>query len=135
MRKLTGDIRQVPPMVSAMKVGGVPLYKRARKGQVVEREPKPVHVYEFALAGFDPPRAAFRLRCTKGTYVRTLCADVGDALGCGAHLEQLRRTRSGEFSVDDALPLDRILQMDRDALAGRIIPMHELALRAASGPA
>jgi tRNA pseudouridine55 synthase len=134
MRKLTGDIRQIPPMVSAMKVDGVPLYKRARRGQVVERKPKLVHVYAFDLLGFAPPRATFRLRCTKGTYVRTLCSDVGDALGCGAHLEQLRRTRSGDFDLSDALPLDDLLAMRREDFIGRMIPLHALALAAAAGP-
>jgi len=123
MAKLTGDLLQVPPMVSAVKVDGVPLYRRARKGQTVEREPRLIHVYEFALLSFESPRAGFRVRCTKGTYVRKLCADVGAALGCGAHLETLRRTQSGAISIADALTMDKILAMDREALAKVIIPL------------
>ncbi len=121
--KLRGDVYQVPPMVSAVKVEGVPLYKRARKGQTVEREPKLVHVYEFRVATFEAPRAAFVVKCSKGTYVRTLCADVGEALGCGAHLAALRRTVSGDLSVEDALPLDALLRLSRDELMDRVLPV------------
>ena len=127
IHKLTGDLMQVPPMVSAVKVQGVPLYKRARKGQVVEREPKLVHIYEFTLREFRPPSASFVLRCTKGTYVRSLCADIGEALGCGAHLEQLRRTQSGAIRIENALPLDHVLAMERDELLEHIRPIREFA--------
>lgn len=128
MKKLTGDIMQTPPMVSAVKINGVPLYKRARKGETVEREPKLIHIYEFKLVSFSLPHAAFFLRCSKGTYVRTMCSDIGDALGCGAHLEQLRRTRCGDFSVEDAVPADTILNMDMAGIAERVIGLHELSL-------
>jgi len=131
-KKLTGDIMQMPPMVSAVKINGVPLYKRARKGETIEREPKLVHVYEFSLLSFTPPRVSFFLRCSKGTYVRTICSDIGDALGCGAHLEQLRRTRCGDFSIEDAVPFDRILKMDLGELAGKIIGLHRIASSAPS---
>jgi len=133
-RRLTGDIQQTPPMVSARKVDGVPLYKRARRGEVIERKPKLVHIYEFEMLDFETPRATFRLRCTKGTYVRTLCADIGEALGCGAHLEALERTVASDFHVRDALPLDDILALDREALLERIIPLHVLLARMAPGP-
>jgi tRNA pseudouridine55 synthase len=123
MTKRTGDLLQTPPMVSAVKIDGVPLYKRARRGQVVEREPKLIHVYEFSLLSFDSPRAGFRLRCTKGTYVRTLCAEIGDALGCGAHLESLRRLQAGRITIEEAVSFGDILQMDRDELARRMIPL------------
>jgi len=123
MKKLTGDLLHVPPMVSAVKVDGIPLYKRARKGQTIERKARLVHVYEFKLLRFDPPRAEFRMRCTKGTYVRKLCHDVGEALGCGAHLERLRRTVSGSITIEQAAPLDEVLRMDREALRSRIIPI------------
>lgn len=128
MAKRTGDLMQTPPMVSAAKVGGVPLYKRARRGLTVERRPKLIHVYEFRLLAFEPPRGFFRLRCTKGTYVRTLCAEVGEALGCGAHLEQLRRLQAGELTVDQAQPLDRLLALSRDDLIRYIIPLRDLPL-------
>ncbi len=129
MKKLTGDIFQVPPMVSAVKIDGVPLYKRARRGEVVEREPKLLHVYEFRLVDFDPPRGSFVLRCTKGTYVRTLCADIGESLACGAHLEQLRRTRCGDLELKNALPMADILKMSREEVLQRIIPLQEISLR------
>ena len=114
---------QTPPMVSAIKKDGVPLYKLARKGKTVVREQRLLHIYEFKLLGFDPPEARFRLRCSKGTYVRTLCADIGDRLGCGAHLRTLRRTRSGEWDVKDAMPLEEITRMDLAALADAVVPV------------
>lgn len=126
MKKWMGDVMQTPPMVSAIKRDGVPLYKLARKGQTVEREPRLVHVYEFVLLDFAPPRARFRLRCSKGTYVRTLCGDIGRALGCGAHLEELRRTQSGALKLHDAATLDDLLQLSLDQLAKRVIPIHQV---------
>jgi len=125
MAKLTGDLFQTPPMISAVKVKGVPLYKRARRGQTVKREPKFIHVYEFRLVEFRLPRADFVLRCTKGTYVRTLCAEIGEAIGCGAHLEQLRRTRSGDMRVEDATPAEEIFKMGRQQLLEKIIPIRD----------
>ena len=121
--KRQGDLMQTPPMVSAVKRDGVPLYKLARKGKTVEREPRLIHVYEFVLLGFDPPDAAFRLRCTKGTYVRTLAAEIGEELGCGAFLRSLRRTASGDFRVEDALPLEDILRMAPEDLLPKILPL------------
>lgn len=121
-----GDQMQTPPMVSAVKKEGVPLYKLARKGKTVDREPRLIHVYEFSLLGFEPPRAQFRLRCTKGTYVRTLCADIGRDLGCGAMLESLRRTQSGAFNVRDARPLDAVLGLSREDLSRAMVPLTSL---------
>lgn len=129
LAKYTGDMMQTPPMVSAVKVNGVPLYKMARKGKVVEREPRFVHVYEFRLISLEMPRARFVVRCTKGTYVRTLCADVGEALGCGAHLSALRRTRSGMFSIEEALPLDTLLGLTVGGLVEKVISVRKLRLR------
>lgn len=103
--RFTGDIMQVPPMVSAVKVGGQRLYKKARHGEEVEREPRPVTVSEFVVTAYDPPDATIRVRCTRGTYVRSLCHDVGDALGCGAVLAALRRTFVGHFSLENAHPM------------------------------
>ena len=116
-----GDQMQMPPMVSAIKVQGVPLYKLARKGQTVERAPKLVHVYRFELLDFTPPDIRFVVECTKGTYVRTLAHDIGQALGVGAHLIQLRRTRIGRFDVADAAPLDELLA--RPSLEGKVLPL------------
>ena len=105
---LTGDILQVPPMVSALKVGGRRLHELAREGVEVEREARPVTVYRFDVgpSPVGPSTFAIDVRCSSGTYVRTLAADLGGALGGGAHLRDLRRTAIGSFSVDEAVPLD-----------------------------
>jgi tRNA pseudouridine55 synthase len=124
--KFRGDIQQVPPMVSALKHQGTPLYKLARKGQTVEREPRPVHIYDLRVLGIELPRIQFRVACTKGTYVRTLCSDIGDTLGCGAHLHDLRRTKSGKFDVKDAHSLETIMQQTREQLKEFIIPILKL---------
>jgi len=133
MDKFTGDILQKPPMVSAVKIDGVPLYKRARKGQVVERKERLIHIYEYTLDDFHPPKGNFFVRCTKGTYVRSLCADVGEALGCGAHLSALRRTQSGKFSIKDALALDDILSMSREELEKVVVPIHKFSTHGVVG--
>ncbi len=117
-----GDIFQTPPMVSAIKSGGVPLYKLARKGQEVERKPRLVHVFRFAVTAWDLPLVAFEVECTKGTYVRTLAHDVGQLLGCGACLDALRRTRSGPFEIKDAVTLQEALLWPEEQLAANIIP-------------
>jgi tRNA pseudouridine55 synthase len=122
-----GDILQVPPMVSAIKKDGVPLYKLARKGQTVEREPRLRHIYEFTILDAPLPEARFRVKCTKGTYVRTLCHDLGQSLGCGAHLKALRRTRSGGFNVEDALPLQDVVAMTPEAFVAATLSLHQLA--------
>jgi tRNA pseudouridine55 synthase len=127
MAKFRGDLYQTPPMVSAVKINGVPLYKHARKGKTVERKAKLIHVYEFRLIDFRPPNADFVMRCTKGTYVRTVCADIGEALGCGACLENLRRTVAGVFAIQQAVPLAEILKMDSAALLKKIIPLRRVA--------
>ena len=125
--ELTGDIWQTPPMVSAKKINGTPLYKLARKGKTVEREPKLVHVHEFSIRGFTPPDVAFTVRCTKGTYVRTLCADAGKTLGCGAHLAALRRTASGELTADQAVPLETMLSWSVEDLKCELLPLQKFA--------
>lgn len=121
MKARLGDQMQMPPMVSAIKIKGVPLYKLARKGETVERPPKFIHVYRFALLDFTPPDVRFVVECTKGTYVRTLAHDIGQALGVGAHLVQLRRTRIGRLDVAHAATLDDLLA--RPSLDGQIIPL------------
>lgn len=119
----TGTIMQLPPMVSAVKVGGERLYKRARKGEVVDREPRPVTVREFQVLSVESPRAEFRLRCTRGTYARSLCHDVGQNLGCGACLASLRRTAVGKYDVKDAVRLDDLTSVG--AVASRLIPLDD----------
>lgn len=122
-----GDLMQTPPMVSAIKKDGVPLYKLARKGVEVEREPRLVHIYNFRFTSYAEPLAQFRLACTKGTYVRSVAHELGQQLGCGAHLATLRRAVSGKFDVADALPLATILQMSQAQLEQRVIPFLKLA--------
>lgn len=101
---LTGEFEQVPPMVSALKHGGRRLYAIAREGGTVERAPRPVRVEAWEWRSFEPPDAAFRVRCSGGTYVRTLVHDLGARLGCGAALAALRRTRSEPFGIEQACP-------------------------------
>src|SRR5437773_3651332 len=108
-----GDLMQLPPMVSAVKKDGVPLYKLARKGIEVERKERLIHIYSFRFTRYQEPIGQVRVACTKGTYVRTLAHDLGQKLGCGAHLAALRRTASGRFDVADALPLDHVLVLPR----------------------
>jgi tRNA pseudouridine55 synthase len=122
-----GDQMQVPPMVSAIKKGGVPLYKLARKGVEVEREPRLVHIYNFRFTDYSEPVGTFKLACTKGTYVRSVAHDLGQKLGCGAHLATLRRSVSGKFDVADAKPLDEVLKLSVAELEQRVIPYLKLA--------
>jgi tRNA pseudouridine55 synthase len=122
-----GDQLQVPPMVSAVKKDGVPLYKLARKGIEIERKPKLIHIYDFSFSAYNEPLGEFRVACTKGTYVRTIANDLGEKLGCGAHLSGLRRLSSGKFDVTDAAALDGILNYSREQLQQRVIPFLKLA--------
>jgi len=122
-----GDIMQTPPMVSAIKKEGVPLYKLARKGVEVPREPRLIHIYTFRFSKYEEPLAEFRLACTKGTYVRSVAHDLGQKLGCGAHLSRLRRIVSGKFDVADAKPLNEILNLSPRELEKRVIPFLKLA--------
>jgi len=103
-----GDIEQVPPMVSAIKIGGEALYKKARRGETVERPPRPVTIHELELTGFDPP--TIRVRCSKGTYIRTLVHDIGRALGVGAHVATLRRTAVGPYIEAGATPIEQVTE-------------------------
>lgn len=122
-----GDHLQIPPMVSAIKKDGVPLYKLARKGVEVERKPRLVHIYSFRFERYEEPIGQFRVACTKGTYVRTLAHDLGQKLGCGAHLASLRRLVSGIFDVSNALPLEEALKLSESQFEERIIPFLKLA--------
>ena len=110
--RFRGDILQVPPMYSALKVNGKKLYELARKGQEVERQPRPITVFELTNLGFDGTRLSLRVRCSKGTYIRTLCQDIGDALGCGGCMEALRRVRAGEYGIEVAVPLEKLLESE-----------------------
>ena len=109
-RQFLGDIEQVPPMFSAIKVDGQPLYKKARKGEMVEIEPRPVTIFEFSLTRIELPEVDFLVRCSKGTYIRSLAHDFGKALKSGAYLTALRRTRIGEFRIEDAWELEDLVE-------------------------
>ena len=122
-----GDQLQTPPMVSAIKVDGVPLYKLARKGIEIERKPRLIRIYSFRFTNYEEPIGQFRVACTKGTYIRSLAHDLGQKLGCGAHLKTLRRIASGDFNVENALPLKQILEMPLSELEKRVIPFLKLA--------
>ena len=122
-----GDLMQTPPMVSAIKIKGVPLYKMARKGIEIEREPRLVHIYNFRFTNYEPPLGQFKIACTKGTYVRSIAHDLGQKLGCGAHLATLRRSVSGKFGVADATPLDAVLNLTTAELEKKVIPFLKLA--------
>jgi len=110
LAQFRGRTSQIPPMVSAIKHKGKPFYKFAREGQVIERQPREIDVFALDMLIFDPERqeASLRIVCSSGTYIRTLCADIGDVLGVGAHMCSLRRMRVGDFSIDMAVPLKEI---------------------------
>lgn len=127
MATMVGDQSQVPPMHSAKKVGGRKLYDLARKGVEVVREPRPITITEFELLSWESPRIRFRVRCSKGTYVRTLAHDLGRSLGPGAHLSMLRRTRSGRLDVADAMTLTALGVMDEGSLMARLVPPEALS--------
>ncbi|MDR0728480.1 MAG: tRNA pseudouridine(55) synthase TruB [Puniceicoccales bacterium] len=120
-----GDQYQLPPMYSAKKIHGKPLYKMARKGLEIEREPRFIHVKAFELLTYEPPELSFRLECSKGTYVRTLAHDLGQRLGCGAHLSRLCRLRSGDFDLGAARPLEELERMSFRELSQCLLPLRE----------
>lgn len=108
--RFRGEILQVPPMYSALKVNGQKLCDLARKGQTVERKPRPVTIHELAFLGFQDDCLRLRVRCSKGTYIRTLCKDLGEALGCGGCMAQLRRVSAGSYTIGQAVPLETLLE-------------------------
>jgi len=125
--KLRGDFYQMPPMVSAKKHGGVPLYKLARQGKVVEREPRLVHVYRYTIDRIQLPEIEFSVLCSKGFYVRTYAHDIGEILGCGAHLKSLRRTKSGRFDVANATSVDQIKDLPREEILNRLLSLPDVS--------
>jgi tRNA pseudouridine55 synthase len=125
--KFRGDFYQMPPMVSAIKQGGVPLYKLARQGKVVEREPRLVHVYRYSIDRIALPEIDFTVVCSKGFYVRTYVHDIGDLLGCGGHLQALRRTKSGRFDVANAISVDEIKNGERQKVLNAILSLPEVS--------
>ena len=129
LRSIVGRSTQLPPMFSAVKRNGVPLYRLAREGQEVEREPREIEVYSLAVDSIDLPQVEFTVSCSRGTYVRTLASDIGDSLGCGAHLTALRRIRSGPFTLDKALSLDDLTRLSVSGSVHEVLvsPVESLA--------
>jgi tRNA pseudouridine55 synthase len=121
--KFKGDFYQMPPMVSAIKKDGVPLYKLARQGKQVEREPRFVRVYAQEIKAIRLPEIDFMVVCSKGFYVRTYANDIGRELGCGAHLKALRRTKSGRFRVEKAVSVEELKTLSREHLIHRILSL------------
>jgi tRNA pseudouridine55 synthase len=121
--KFHGDFYQMPPMVSAIKKDGVPLYKLARQGKTVEREPRFVHVYAHQIKEVRLPEIDFRVVCSKGFYVRTYAFDIGNELGCGAHLKSLRRTKSGKFTLEHSVTVEEIQNLDPREIEDRILSL------------
>ena len=109
LEQFRGEILQVPPMYSALKINGQKLVDLARKGKTVERQPRPITIHELTLLGMEANGIRLRVRCSKGTYIRTLCKDIGEALGCGGCMAELRRVQAGEYTIDEAVPLQELL--------------------------
>ena len=125
MAGFVGEIEQVPPMTSAKRINGRRLYKLARKGVEVARSAKKVAIKEIEITRMDLPFILFRVVCSKGTYIRQLAEDIGEKIGCGAHLTELRRTRSGDFSLERALQFSSLSDMSREALNENILRIQE----------
>lgn len=115
--KFTGHIQQVPPHYSALKVDGKRVYKKAHKGETTEMKAREVHIREFEITEINLPEVNFRVVCSKGTYIRSLANDLGEALGTGAYLSALRRTRIGGFRVEDAITVERFVELYRPPVA------------------
>jgi tRNA pseudouridine55 synthase len=112
-KEFTGEIEQVPPMYSAVKHKGKPLYKYARKDRVIERQPRKVVIKEFEITSVNLPEVGFRVLCSKGTYIRTLANDFGESLGVGAYLKTLRRTKIGSYDIKDSEELDGFIAKNK----------------------
>jgi len=125
MAGFLGDQYQTPPMFSAKKIDGVPLYKMARKGKTVEREPRFIRINELKLENWESPMGKFSMDCSKGTYVRTVVHDLGQRLGCGAHLQSLRRTRIDQFDISQSLTLEQINEVPLGEFQNHLIPVRE----------
>jgi tRNA pseudouridine55 synthase len=125
--RFTGDFEQIPPMVSAIKKDGVPLYKLARKGKEIKRDPRPVHVFEHEITRIELPEIDFRVVCSKGFYVRTYAHDIGQVLGCGAHLHALRRTRSGRFTLERSVTFEDLKEGRREEVISKMLSLPEIS--------
>jgi tRNA pseudouridine55 synthase len=121
-----GDQQQIPPMYSAKKVKGTRLYKIARQGKTIEREPHFIRIFEIKLTGVSPSRIDFSILCSKGTYVRTVIHDLGEKIGCGAHLTALRRTLIHKFRIEDAISLETFENMDLSQIQKQLLPVNQV---------
>lgn len=126
LEKFRGEIEQVPPMYSALKKDGVPLYKLARKGEEIERKPRKVVISTLDVLDFNPPEATLVVRCSKGTYIRVLGEDIGEALGCGAHLKSLRRTAVGDLRISESVTLADFEAMSEEERLKVLLPPDRL---------
>lgn len=126
--KYSGNFEQIPPMVSAIKKDGVPLYKLARKGQEVKRDPRPVYVTDYELTRVSLPEIDFTVNCSKGFYVRSYAHDIGATLDCGGHLSALRRTRSGEFTLERAVGVEALKSGGAEELINSMVSLAEISL-------
>lgn len=126
---MRGDFYQMPPMVSAIKKDGVPLYKLARQGKTIERDPRLVHVFDYEITRFESPEIDFRVVCSKGFYVRTYAHDIGQKLGCAAHLSSLRRTRSGSFKLIEGkhATFDMLKEGKRDEVLSAMYSLYDVS--------
>ena len=124
----SGEFEQIPPMVSAIKKDGVPLYKLARKGKEVKRDQRPVYVTAYELTRIAIPEIDFTVNCSKGFYVRSYAHDIGSTLGCGGHLSSLRRTRSGEFTLDRAVKVETLKNTEAQELINSMVSLAEISL-------
>jgi len=122
-KRFEGEIEQVPPAYSAKKINGVKMYNLARRGEKIEARPQKISIKEMLISKIALPEVLFKLTCSKGTYVRQLCADIGDALGCGGYLSALVRTRSGEFTIGQSMPLEELKAMNPAQLTERLLAL------------
>lgn len=120
-RSFEGETEQIPPMVSAIRHKGRRLYELARKGKDVPREPRKINIKKLDIEKIEIPEIHFSVKCSKGTYIRKLCDDIGEAMGCGAHLSYLRRISAGDFTVEGAIPLEELKSLSKDDLERRLL--------------
>jgi len=123
LQRFTGNITQIPPAYSALKIGGVPSYKLARQGKALPLKARQVIIHDIQLISYDDPWIKISVRCSKGVYIRSLCADLGEAWGCGAHLANLVRTRSGRFRIEEGATLDRLSNYNPEELNAALVPI------------
>jgi tRNA pseudouridine55 synthase len=128
IKDFIGEQMQTPPMVSAKKKNGKKLYELAREGKVIERDPVPINISSITIEKIEAPIANFTVSCSKGTYIRVLCSDIGTNLGCGAVLKDLRRTQSGMFDIKDACTIEELKSWDQEMLAEKLLWLHNMNL-------